>query len=156
MIRLRDIMATDVVAFAPETTLLDAIETLAERHISGAPVLSGNRVVGVLSSTDILEFVASNPNMIADFGEADSGDRGILASHTVSEAMSGGMVTTLKPDATVREAAELMRSAGIHRVFITDEGGIVGVVTSLDVTSALAERKVVTRTYVFPSKTRYE
>lgn len=156
MVKLRDIMTGDVVGFTPDTTLLEAIETLAERHISGAPVLSGNRLVGVLSATDILEFVASNPTMVADFGEPDSGDRGILASHTVSEAMSGGLVSTLPPDATVQAAAELMRAAGIHRVFVADDGVIVGVVTSLDVTRALADRKVVARTYVFPSKARFD
>ncbi|MEA3247294.1 MAG: CBS domain-containing protein [Gemmatimonadota bacterium] len=152
MIRLRDIMTTDVVAFSPETSLLDAIETLAERHISGAPVLSGNRIVGVISGTDILEFVASNPALTADFGEAENGDRSALANHVVSEAMSGGPVSTLPPDATVMAAAELMRTAEIHRVFVSEDGVIVGVVTSLDVTRALADRKVVNRMYVFPKR----
>lgn len=154
MVKLRDIMTRDVVSFAPDTTLLEAIETLAERHISGAPVLSGNRLVGVLSATDVLEFVASDPTMVADFGEPEAGDRGILSSHTVSEAMSAGLVSTLPPDAPVHAAAELMRTAGIHRVFVADDGIIVGVVTSLDVTRALADRMVAARTYVFPSKTR--
>jgi CBS domain-containing protein len=152
MIRLRDIMTTDVVAFSPETSLLDAIETMAERHISGAPVMSGNRVVGVISGTDILEFVASNPSLTADFDGAEQSDRSALASHSVSEAMSGGPVATLPPDATVMAAAELMRTAEIHRVFVEDDGVIVGVVTSLDVTRALADRKVVSRTYVFPKR----
>lgn len=151
MIRLRDIMSSDVVAFSPETSLLDAIETLAERHISGAPVLSGNHIVGVISGTDILEFVASNPDLTADFGEPE-GDRGVLSSHVVGEAMSAGPVATLVPDATVLAAAELMRAAEIHRVFVADHGVIVGVVTSLDVTRALADRKVVSRTYVFPRR----
>lgn len=156
MTRLRDIMTRDVLAFSPETTLLDAIETLAERHISGAPVLAGDRIVGVLSATDILEFVASNPSMVADFGEPDTGDRGILDSHSVSEAMSGGLVSTLPPDAPVQAAAELMRTAGIHRVFVSDDGVIVGVVTTLDVTRALADHKLMARTFVFPSKTRFD
>ena len=156
MVKLRDIMTRDVVAFSPETTLLDAIETLAERHISGGPVLSGDRIVGVLSATDILEFVASNPAMVADYGEADAGDRSILDSHSVSEAMSGGLVSTLPPDATVQAAAELMRTAGIHRVFVADDGAIVGVVTTLDVTRALADRRLQSRTFVFPSKTRFD
>lgn len=156
MLKLRDIMTRDVVAFAPETTLLDAIATLSERHISGAPVLAGRRLVGMLSATDILEFVANQPSVVTSFGEPDTGDRGILDSHTVGEAMSGGLVSALPPDAPVFAAAEVMRSAGIHRVLVADDSGVVGIVTSLDVTRALADRKVVGRTYVFPSKTRFD
>jgi CBS domain-containing protein len=152
MLRVRDVMSRDVVAFAPETSLIEAIETLAERHVSGAPVLSGERLVGVLTSTDILEFVASNPVALADFGEPASAERdwSALAGHSVSEAMSGGPGCTLPPDASVQAAADLMRTANIHRVFVEEDERIIGVVSSLDITRALAERKLATRTYVFP------
>ena len=154
MLRMRDLMTTDVVAFSPETSLLEAIETLAERHISGAPVLSGDRIAGVLTATDILEFVASSPELLADYGDTDNTDRSALAGHVVSEAMSGGPVTTLPPDASVQAAAELMRTADIHRVFVSDDGVIVGVVSSLDVTRALADHKMGNRTYVFPKRSQ--
>lgn len=156
MIKLRDVMSRNLVSFEAETGLIDAIETLAERHISGAPVLRGEAVVGVLTSSDILEFVASNPAVLADYGGSDTGDGtwSALAGHTVSEAMSGGPACTLPPDAPVQAAADLMRQANIHRVFVTDHDRLVGVVSSLDVTRALAERKVGSRTFVFPGPTR--
>lgn len=157
MLKLRDVMSRDLVTFSPETALTDAIERLTDRHISGAPVLRGDRVVGVLTASDILEFVASNPAALADFGEPENvGDWNALAGHTVSEAMSGGPAATLSPDATVQEAADLMRSANIHRVFIVERERLVGVVSSLDVTRALAERKVVNRTFVFPNRSRFD
>jgi CBS domain-containing protein len=155
MTRLSDVMTHDVVVFDTDTSLLDAVETLAERHISGAPVMSGNALVGVISTSDILEFIAGNPAMVADFGD-DDGDRGNLAAHTVAEAMNGGHVATLPPTAPIRAAAELMRTSGIHRVFIAEEGRVIGVVTSLDITRALADGKVTTRTFVFPSKTHFD
>lgn len=155
MLKLRDVMSRDVIALDADTSLIEAIEVFAERHISGAPVMSGDRMVGVLSSTDILEFVASNPAVISDFGDAggDAGSWSALAGHTVGEAMSGGPVSTLGPDATVQEAADEMREANIHRVFITDHGRLLGVVSTLDITRALADRKIGTRTYVFPDRT---
>lgn len=61
MLKLRDIMTRDVLTLAPETSLRDATAALAGRHLSGAPVLSGNKVVGVVSATDILDFQASTP-----------------------------------------------------------------------------------------------
>ncbi len=60
MIKVRDIMTRDVLTLAPDVLLADAAELLTSRHVSGAPVISGGRVVGVLSATDILQFVAEH------------------------------------------------------------------------------------------------
>ena len=49
MVKLRDVMSRDPVTFTAETDLVDAIEVLAERHIGGAPVVKGDRIVGVLT-----------------------------------------------------------------------------------------------------------
>lgn len=151
MTKIRDVMSRDLVSFTPEMGLVEAIETLAERHISGAPVLRGGRVVGVLSATDVMEFMATNPVALADYGDAPT-DREVnpLEGCSVSEAMSGGPVSTLPPTANVQEAADLMRSANIHRIFVVENDRLVGVVSSLDITRALAERRIVNRTFVFP------
>jgi CBS domain-containing protein len=61
MLTVREIMTTSVVTFDPETTIREAMETLSTSHLSGAPVLSGNRVVGLLSMSDILSFIVSAP-----------------------------------------------------------------------------------------------
>lgn len=62
--RLRDIMSEDVVALGPATTLRDAVEILSQRGISGAPVaLPEGRVVGVVSTTDLLDFAAALPGV---------------------------------------------------------------------------------------------
>jgi CBS-domain-containing membrane protein len=63
MLRVRDIMTTDVVTVTPHTTLRDAIELFAKRHVSGAPVIDGEKVVGVVSTSDVLGFEASNPGV---------------------------------------------------------------------------------------------
>lgn len=61
MLRLSDIMTRDVVTLDPEMTLREAMEILTARHLSGAPVLSGRKVVGVLSAGDLLSFAAAPP-----------------------------------------------------------------------------------------------
>lgn len=63
MLKLRDIMTADVVTVTPDTTLRDAAELLARRHVSGAPVLVGGRVVGVVSASDIVAFAAEEPGV---------------------------------------------------------------------------------------------
>jgi CBS domain-containing protein len=63
MVRLRDIMTTKVLTLAPDVSLRDAMELLAENHFSGAPVVAGGRVLGVISSTDILDYAANTPGV---------------------------------------------------------------------------------------------
>lgn len=63
MLKLRNIMTTDVVSVTPLTTLRDAMELLARHHVSGAPVLTGERVAGVITAADLLSFAASEPGV---------------------------------------------------------------------------------------------
>lgn len=59
MLRIRDIMTTPVTTIPAEATLREAMELLAHQHVSGAPVLSGRQVVGVITTTDLMAFTAS-------------------------------------------------------------------------------------------------
>jgi CBS domain-containing protein len=61
MLKIRDVMTRDVLTVTPETTLREAAELFARRHVSGAPVVVGEKVVGVVSGTDLLDFIASSP-----------------------------------------------------------------------------------------------
>ena len=61
MLRVRDIMTADVLTFSQDISLRSAMEMLASRHVSGAPVVSGDQLVGVISTTDLLDFAAGLP-----------------------------------------------------------------------------------------------
>ena len=80
MLRLSDIMTRDVVTFDPQMTLREAMEILTARHLSGAPVVSGRKVVGVLSAGDLLAFAAApapveersaEPTLAEEWSESD-------------------------------------------------------------------------------------
>jgi len=59
MLRINEIMTRDVATVSPETTLREAMELLARVHVSGAPVVSGHAVLGVVTDADLLAFAAS-------------------------------------------------------------------------------------------------
>lgn len=63
---LRDIMTKPVVTIAPELTIRDAMSLLSSRHISGAPVVVGDQIEGVVSATDLLAFAAEQPGAPAE------------------------------------------------------------------------------------------
>jgi CBS domain-containing protein len=59
MLRLRDIMTTDVLSVTPNTSVREVMELLARRHVSGAPVVAGGRIVGVVTTTDLMIFASA-------------------------------------------------------------------------------------------------
>lgn len=189
MLRLHDIMTRDLVTLSPEDSIRDAMSILVSKHISGAPVLSNQRVVGVVSLTDLAELASSAPGVPterpaqSEWGEWDEpvdvpegeeppsayferlwDDGGAevaarmaetggpewdaLGELTVGEAMSRD-IQALPPGTSVEHAAQFMRHAGIHRVLVIDGEQLLGVVSTKDITNAVADHKLTSRTYVF-------
>jgi CBS domain-containing protein len=68
MLQVRDVMTKDVLTVSPEHSLREAMALLAAHGVSGAPVLAGHQVVGVVSGTDLIEFAAALPPL----GETES------------------------------------------------------------------------------------
>ena len=180
MVKLHDIMSVEVTSLDPNMTLREATEVLSSEHFGGAPVVAGDRVVGVISIADLLDFVSSNPGpptlkeeraewgessekeeawnsrgepAAAYFGEmwsdvfvqvderfrkTDSPEWDILEEHVVSEIMTHRLCE-MPPETDVRDAAEFMLRAGIHRVLVTEEGRLVGVASTTDIVKAVAQ-----------------
>ena len=63
MLRIRDIMTTDVITLDPNLTVREAMEVLTSKRISGAPVMAGDEVIGVVSATDLLQLAAALPGV---------------------------------------------------------------------------------------------
>lgn len=61
MTAVRDLMSTDLTAVSSELTLRDLVTLLDDRHISGAPVVAGGKVLGVITASDVLGFEAMTP-----------------------------------------------------------------------------------------------
>ena len=146
MLKLRDIMTTPVVSAAPDMTLREAMALLADRHISGAPVVSGGRVVGVFSSTDLLAYIAEldDAQPSVSFRRRQTP----LEELTVAEVMTRG-AKSLPSDCSIDLAAAFMQRAQIHRVLVMDGEQLLGIVTTTDLAKAVAEHRIGTRTYVF-------
>ncbi|HUL49379.1 MAG TPA: CBS domain-containing protein [Gemmatimonadales bacterium] len=56
-------MSKDLITVSPELPLRETVELLARRHIGGAPVTAGDRVLGVISANDVLSFEADTPGV---------------------------------------------------------------------------------------------
>jgi CBS domain-containing protein len=143
----RDLMTPDPVVLAPTDTLRFAAGVLTSIGTGGAPVMDGERVVGVISITDIVEFAADNPSAPGDpvSSARPHGEMAVpagpgwdaLDEHTVAEVMSL-RILSVPPAAEVRALAELMDGEGVHRLLVMDEEVLVGIVTASDLVRAVA------------------
>jgi predicted transcriptional regulator len=70
--KVSEIMTTSVITVDPGDSLRDAVEAFRAREVSGAPVTSGDGIIGVVSVTDILEFQATNPGVPVGHTEEES------------------------------------------------------------------------------------
>ncbi|HEX5963311.1 MAG TPA: CBS domain-containing protein [Gemmatimonadales bacterium] len=128
--RVSELMQRPVKTVNLDAAVNDAIVTLADSHISALPVVDAvGRMVGVISSTDILTSEA----------EAEDAD---ARQDLFEETMVGDIMTrhalTVSPDAEVREAAQQMLYADIHRLFVVEGERVVGVISTTDVMRAVA------------------
>ena len=148
MLRIKDIMTRDVITATPDTTLRDAMEMLSTRHVSGAPVLDGGKVVGIFSASDLLSHLADLSDTTPSLSFRRRRGRATpLEDATVDDLMTRH-VESVGPDCTVEEAAVLMGKKQIHRVLVMAEGVLLGIVSTSDVAKAVAEHRLSTRTYV--------
>lgn len=75
------------------------------------------------------------------FEESDSPEWDVLEEHVVGEIMSR-QVVALPPDAELRDAAQLMLEADVHRILVTEGGELKGILTTTDVVRVVAEGMV--------------
>jgi acetoin utilization protein AcuB len=57
--KVRDVMTSDPVAIAPDDTIQEAAECMLENQVSGLPVVENDRLVGILTESDIFKLVVN-------------------------------------------------------------------------------------------------
>ncbi|NOZ81834.1 MAG: CBS domain-containing protein [Candidatus Micrarchaeota archaeon] len=129
-----DAMNKKVVKLGSDETLLSALKKLAKNKISGAPVVDGEKVIGVLSQRDILKFLGRN-----HIFELKEGDVKKLSSKTVSSICTKNPVT-VNPETKLTEAVKLMNTHNINRLPVIKNGKLVGILTRADIIKLIASQ----------------
>ncbi len=129
-----DVMTKDVVAVTPATRFKEIAAAMERWKITAVPVIEGEgRVVGVVSEADLLpkeEFHAQRAGMIEQMRRL--GDTAKAGSVRAEELMTSPAVT-IRPDATLPQAARLMADRRIKRLPVVDaDGTLQGIVSRAD------------------------
>jgi CBS domain-containing protein len=133
-VKIHELMTESVVSTEPHKSI-DHVRRMMERNRVGAiPVIdSQGRPVGIVSSTDIV---------------ADTNGRS-----PVSTIMTEKVYSVPKYD-DVSTAARVMRNHRIHRVLVTHEQRVVGVLSTFDLLKLVEGRRYVDRNAPTESKRR--
>jgi CBS domain-containing protein len=139
--KVRHVMTETVFTVTPKTPLKAVATRMLEYGISGMPVVDGERVLGVISETDILfkERAAPDRKGLVDWlvHYAEDPPLAKLEARTAGEAMTTPAVT-IAPERTVADAAALLLDLRIDRLPVVEGGELVGIVTRADLIRAFA------------------
>jgi CBS domain-containing protein len=128
--RVRELMQTKVQTVHPDDAVNDAVVTLTDAHVSALPVVDETgHMIGVISSTDILTSEAE---------ARDAVEREALFEQMMVRDIMTPRPLTVSSDADVREAAQQMLYAEVHRLFVTSGNQLVGVISTTDIVRAVA------------------
>lgn len=142
--RARDIMTPDPVTVPPETPLAAVATLMAERAISGLPVVDGEgRLLGVVTDGDLMRRLAAKeddaPSFLASLLGATADQAARYArthGRRVRDVMTRDLAT-VEEDATVEEVAHLLEQRRIRRVPVLRDGKLAGVVSRADLLRAV-------------------
>jgi CBS domain-containing protein len=117
MLKAKDIMSQTVTTIRSDGTLLDAIQLLVCKEISGLPVVNEQgKMIGIITEKDILNFVYSVN----------------LKNTRVADVMSKEVVS-FSPETSVDTIALAVGQNKFRRVPIVDGDKVVGIVSRRDI-----------------------
>lgn len=143
----RDLMQPAPITITPQTPLLELLRLFVVGQIGGAPVVDERgTVLGVLSMTDLLRVVDQVCDEDIDPEPSREGARGrVERSEELPERL--GVLTAIdvvtpdvvwvSPETPIARVAHLMRTEGIHRVLVGDDGRLAGILTAFDLLKAI-------------------
>jgi CBS domain-containing protein len=130
--RVRDLMQRDVVTLRAGDSLDLADDIMRLGRIRHLPVVSGERLVGILSQRDLFRAAVSSLLQLKRAAE-----REWLAAVPVESVMTSP-VTTAHPDDSVRQAVGVMLERKIGCLPVVEDGRLVGLLAESDCLRHLA------------------
>jgi CBS domain-containing protein len=156
MRHVSDYMRKNVITFGPHDSIFDVAEVLAKENITGAPVVDGRNLVGMITVSDIVKFMCLKMSISGFMGMERQSLTVMLglmvkdqinymtevkkvSNYMVKDLMTNEVIS-INPDATLIEAAELLDKHKISRLPVVDnKGRLLGVISRTDLLKALVD-----------------
>ena len=151
---VREFMNKDVIYLSAEDTIYDAAKLLSQLNVAGAPVIEKEKIVGIISISDIIKFIDIKLGVLPKINTPGLSTLLLalvqmqkihmdfkkelekITKFKVKEVMSKNVVT-ISPKMTLLEVAELMEKHDFNRFPVVENGKLVGIVARADLIKAL-------------------
>ncbi len=128
------IMTNNVKSVNLNDSLYDVRDMMTKMGIRHVPVVDGDKLVGILSKTDIMRLSFGSM-----FEGQESADNAVYEMLSIDQVMQQN-VKTISSSATIREVAEIFTEVEFHALPVVDDGVLVGIVTTTDLINYLLEQ----------------
>jgi CBS-domain-containing membrane protein len=151
MLKVKDIMSTNIVSVKPETEIIEAAKLLLENKFNGLPVLNdAGKVVGIICQSDLVAQQKSIPiptvfSFLDGFIPLTSLKKleteiKKIAAITVADAMTKQPMT-VKVDTSIETLATMMADKKFYTLPVLDnDGNLVGIVGKEDLLKTIIRK----------------
>ncbi len=108
----------EVWSIQPDSTLIDALQILAEKNVGALLVTEGGKIAGILSERDVVRMIARE---------------GACRLEMLVRYIMVKNVFTVSPSQTLDDCMKLMTIKHIRHLPVVDEGKVVGLISIGDV-----------------------
>jgi CBS domain-containing protein len=123
LILVQDIMSKAIISVNTETTVFQIAKMMEQSGIGAILVKKNNNLVGIITDRDFATKIASNS----------------LSFDTPVEKVMSSPLITINHNESISAAAKRMTSKKIRKLAVTDNGDIVGLITSTDLVTQLTK-----------------
>lgn len=161
MLNAGALMQSDPRTVPPDMTLVNLERLFLSTRFTGFPVVNEDRLIGVISRSDIIRALAterSRAEQLSDFycgaqlQNPDSPDRSLeataaqvgvrLAEQRVEDAMVRNVVS-IESSESLQRLTQLLLNGHFHRLPVVNGDRLVGLITTMDLVRAIAEGRLV-------------
>jgi len=129
------IMTTEIITLNTSDSLETAESLFKKNKIRHIPVVSGSKIIGMLSYTDLLRI--SFADAVGD--DDEEVDSVVYNMFTIEQVMTKNLVK-VNSESTIKDVAEILSKKEFHAIPVVDDGTIVGIVTTTDLINYLIEQ----------------
>lgn len=131
--RVTKIMTANPLTVHGKQNILEVQKLMAEHRFHHVPVVSGDKLVGMISATDL-------SRATYEFLSDEARQTMLDPTRTIDDVMQTGLVTISESD-TIRQATEKLAQDWFHALpVVDDENTLKGIVTTTDVLNYLLEQ----------------
>lgn len=127
-------MTRDVITLNLNDNMELAEKLFETKHIRHIPIVSGKKVVGMLSHKDLMRISFS------DLDEEENEINSVVYDLFTIEQVMAKSVISVTSETTIKEAAEILTKHEFHAVPVVDDDELVGIVTSTDLIQFLLDQ----------------